>query len=140
MSNLIHDLSQSPGAGARSAERKTTARFQGVAAAGGIVGAVASMSCCVLPLALFGLGVSGAWIGNLTALAPYQPYVVATTAACLATGFWLAYRWPRQACASDGGCGTPVSRRGVKAALWLATVMVFSAVTFSYASPWLLGG
>ena len=32
------------------------------------------MSCCVVPLALFALGVSGAWIANLTQLAPYQPY------------------------------------------------------------------
>ena len=31
---------------------------------------MAASSCCTLPLVLFGLGVSGAWIGNLTQLAP----------------------------------------------------------------------
>ena len=45
----------------------------GLAAAGGILGALAASSGCILPLALFAFGVSGAWIGNLTALAPYQP-------------------------------------------------------------------
>ena len=41
------------------------------AAAGGMLGALAASSCCILPLALFTLGISGAWIANLTALAPY---------------------------------------------------------------------
>jgi mercuric ion transport protein len=41
-------------------------------AAAGLVGALAASSCCILPLVLFGLGVSGAWIGNFTQLAPYQ--------------------------------------------------------------------
>jgi mercuric ion transport protein len=35
--------------------------------AGGLLGALAASSCCVLPLVLFSIGVSGAWIGNLTA-------------------------------------------------------------------------
>lgn len=42
-------------------------------AAGGVLGAIAASSCCVLPLVLFSVGIGGAWIGNLTALAPYQP-------------------------------------------------------------------
>ncbi len=41
-------------------------------AAGGILGALAASSCCILPLVLvlFSVGISGAWIGNLTELAP----------------------------------------------------------------------
>ena len=41
---------------------------------GSVLGAVAMSSCCILPLALFSLGVTGAWIGNLTALYPYKLY------------------------------------------------------------------
>ena len=51
-------------------------RTQKLVAAGGILGAIAASSCCIAPLVLFSLGISGAWIGNLTALAPYQPYFV----------------------------------------------------------------
>ena len=61
----------------------------GWAAAGGILGALAASSCCILPLALFMLGISGAWIGNLTALAPYQPIFSAATAGCLGVGYYL---------------------------------------------------
>ena len=44
------------------------------------------------------LGVSGAWIGNLTALAPYKPYFVAGTLVFLGLGFWHVYFRPRPAC------------------------------------------
>jgi mercuric ion transport protein len=78
-----------------------TKRRQTMIAAGGILGALASSSCCIVPLALFGLGVSGAWIGNLTRLAPYQPYFIAATLAFVGTGYWLAHRDAKRACA-DG--------------------------------------
>ena len=61
-------------------------RGQGLMAAGGLLGALVASSCRLLPLVLFGLGVSGAWIGNLTRLAPYQPFFIAGTIACLGTG------------------------------------------------------
>jgi mercuric ion transport protein len=57
-------------------------RGQRLMAAGGLLGALAASSCCILPLILFGLGVSGAWIGTFTRLAPYQPFVIAATIAC----------------------------------------------------------
>ena len=43
--------------------RCDTQRVQRVAATGGILGAIAASSCCILPLVLFTLGVSGSWIG-----------------------------------------------------------------------------
>jgi mercuric ion transport protein len=66
------------------AGRVSMQRIQKLVAAGGVLGALAASSCCILPLVLFGLGVSGAWIGNLTRLAPYQPYFIVATAAALA--------------------------------------------------------
>jgi mercuric ion transport protein len=67
-------------------------RIQRLVAAGGLLGALAASSCCIVPLVLFGLGVSGARIGNLTRLAPYQPYFLAATSICLGYGYWLVYR------------------------------------------------
>jgi hypothetical protein len=59
--------------------RESALRVQTLVAAGGVFGALAASSCCIVPLVLFGLGISGAWIGNLTQLAPYQPYFIAAT-------------------------------------------------------------
>src|SRR6266481_2780555 len=76
-------------------------RGQKLMAAGGLLAALAASSCCVLPLVLFSLGVSGAWIGNFTQLAPYQHCFVAATIAFLGTGYWLVYRSSKLGC-TDG--------------------------------------
>jgi mercuric ion transport protein len=127
-------LSEAPG---RSEVAPSTGKV-GLAAAGGILGALAASSCCILPLVLFTAGISGAWIGNLTALAPYQPIFFAATAGFLGVGYWLVYRQPKVACA-DGACARPLPRRGVKAVLWAATALVLAAVAFDYLTPVLLG-
>ena len=111
----------------------------GILATGGLLGALAASSCCIVPLALFTLGVGGAWIGNLTALAPYQPLFVALTLGFLGAGFYLAYRRPVRVCADASACARPVSRRVVKTALWSATVLVAAAMAFPYYAPLLLG-
>jgi mercuric ion transport protein len=99
-------------------------------AAGGILAALAAASCCVVPFALFLLGISGAWIGNLTALEPYQPIFAAIAAACLGYGFYLVYRKPKTACAEDSYCASPSSHRVAKIGLWTATILVVIAVGF----------
>ena len=97
-------------------------------ALGSVLGAVAASSCCVLPLLFVSVGVSGAWIGGLARLAPYQPIFLGFAAACVAAGFWMAYRRKRAVCAGPE-CGTPASRHATKAALWLATVIMVIAIS-----------
>ena len=117
------------------AEPTIPPRAQKVLAAGSVMAALASMSCCILPLVLFGLGVSGAWIGNLTRLAPYQPYFLAATALCLGGGYWLLYRARTPACTADGACARPLPHRIVTIALALATILAIGAVSVDYLAP-----
>lgn len=105
-------------------------RRQRLAAIGGILAALGAASCCVVPFALFTLGVSGAWIGNLTALEPYQPVFAAIAVACLGYGFYLVYRRPKVACAEGSYCASPSSNRLAKIGLWTALVLVLIAVGF----------
>src|SRR5258708_14969790 len=99
-------------------------RRQGLAAAGGLLGAFAAASCCILPLTLFGLGVSGVWIGNFTRLAPYQPWFIAATIAFLGYGYWLGYRSSRLACAHGRGCARPLPNPIVKTGLIFPPLLV----------------
>ena len=110
----------------------------GFAAGGSMLGALAASSCCILPLVLFTLGISGAWIGNLTALEPYQPIFFVATAGFLAVGYYLVYRRLKGACA-DGVCVQAMPGRIVKAVLWAATALVLAAAAFKYLAPLLLG-
>jgi mercuric ion transport protein len=112
-----------------------TRRQQRLMAAGGLVGALAASSCCILPLVLFGLGVSGAWIGNFTRLAPYQPYFLAVTIGCLGYGYWLVYRSTKLACADGDACARPLPNRLVKTGLILASLLAVAALGFDFLAP-----
>jgi len=114
-------------------------RRTGWAAVGSLFSAVGATSCCILPLVLFSLGAGGAWIGNLTALAPYQPIFIAITLGFLGYGFYAVYWRPRRVCAEGAACARPLPNRMVKSALWLATAMVVAAIAFPYVAPRLLG-
>src|SRR5216683_3988898 len=116
--NRMSDLSH---AEARPQDDAGSQRRQVLITAGGILGALAASSCCILPLVLFSIGVSGAWIGNFTQLAPYQPYFIAATIACLGYGYWLVYRSSEVACGDGEACATPLSNRLVKGGLIVGT-------------------
>ena len=113
-------------------------RKNGLLASGGLLGAVLTSSCCIGPLLLLSVGVSGAWIGNLTALAPYQPLFIAITVAFLAAGFWRVYRKPKVACEEGSYCASPTSNRALKLALWVATVLAIAALSVNVLVPRLL--
>jgi mercuric ion transport protein len=104
-------------------------------AAGGILAALATASCCVVPFALFLLGISGAWISNLTALEPYQPIFAAIAFGFLGCGFYLVYRKPRVACAEGSYCADPASQRIAKIGLWAATIVVIVALGLPKLAP-----
>ena len=108
-------------------------------AAGGILGAIAASSCCILPLALFSLGITGVWIGRLTALSPYQPVFVTVTLVCLGYGYWLVRRSEQADCGDGTACARPLNRRIVKGALWSATALVALAIAWPFIVPLLLG-
>ncbi len=108
---------------------------EGLLAAGGVIGALFTSACCAAPLALFGLGISGAWIANLTALAPYQPIFLTLTVIFLAGGFVMVYRKSKTVYADGSYCASPASDKVVKVALWTATILVLVALVVSYAVP-----
>ncbi|MEZ5831848.1 MAG: mercuric transporter MerT family protein [Dongiaceae bacterium] len=100
----------------------------GLIVTSGLLGAIGASSCCVLPLALALVGVSGAWIGGLTALSAYQPIFLGIGALAVGLGFWRTYLRKRSAC--DGpDCGTADSQRWTRAGLWFAAVVLLIAAT-----------
>ena len=104
-------------------------------ALGGLLGALVASSCCIMPLVLFGLGVSGAWIGNLTRLAPYQPIFIAASLACLGAGAWLVRRESIRTCAEGEACARTVPNRLVKVALIVAALLVVTAISLDFFGP-----
>ena len=129
----LEDTGAMTGTGA--ARRDADARTKGLAATAGVVGAIGASACCILPLALFSVGIGGAWISGLTALEPYQPIFVTATLGFLAAGFWQVYIKPKKACAAGSYCASPTSDRVVKTALWVATILIIVSLTIDLWAP-----
>ncbi len=127
MNDLSHATARSL---VRSQKNAGAQTGQNLMAMGGLLAALATASCCVVPFALFLLGISGAWISNLTALEPYQPIFAAIAFGFLGCGFRLVYQKPRVACAEGSYCADPASKRTAKIGLWSAAILVIIALGF----------
>lgn len=113
----------------------TTDRRAGWLAAVGLGGALLVSSCCILPLVLVTLGISGAWVGSLTVLEPYKPLFLTSAAIFLGLGYWRVYFRTRPLCAEGSYCARSSSSRLTKVALWGATVLVISTATINWWAP-----
>ena len=102
----------------------------------GLLAALATSSCCLLPFIFVTVGVSGAWMGNLTALAPYQPMFFALAAASIGAGFHRVYRRPKTAaCVPRSACADSRADRLTKAVLCSAAILAIAGM----AIPWIVG-
>jgi mercuric transport protein len=93
--------------------------------------ALAASACCTIPLALVSLGVSGVWIGSLTALEPYRwLFVLFAMSALGYAGYneWQMSRRPECDCETVFSSTT---RRSLVGAGALAVVVLI-------VSPWLV--
>jgi mercuric ion transport protein len=106
-------------------------------AAGGVLGAVLASTCCIAPLVLLTLGISGAWIGTLTALEPYKPYFAVVALVFIGLGFRQVYFRAKPACVDGSYCAKPQSALITKTALWIATALVALALTIAWWAPFL---
>ena len=107
---------------------------RGALVTGGLAAILAS-TCCLGPLVLITLGVSGAWISNLTLLEPYQPLFIGAAVVAL----FFAYRriWrPATDCAPGQVCALPSVNRGYKVLFWIVVALVILALGFPLIAPW----
>lgn len=81
------------------------------------------------------LGVSGAWIGNLTALAPFQPIFLAFAVLALFAAGRHIWR-PAQACAPGEICALPRVRRGYRLAFAAISLLVLLGALFPLIAHW----
>ena len=101
---------------------------------GASLAAIGASICCVVPLVLVLLGISGAWIGNLTALEPYRPIFIGVALVALFFAWRRIFR-PARACAPDDACAVPQVRTAYKVIFWIVTALVLIALVFPYLMP-----
>ncbi|SRR5712691_270164 len=97
---------------------------------GGLAAILAS-TCCLGPLVLVALGLSGAWIGNLTLLEPYRPFFIGGALVALFFAGRRIFR-PAQACRIGELCALPKTRRVYKILFWVVSALVLIALAYPY--------
>ena len=97
---------------------------------GGLAAILAS-TCCLGPLVLVALGLSGAWIGNLTRLEPYRPFFIAGALVALFFAGRRIFR-PAQACQPGEVRAVPRTRRVYKTIFWIVSALVLVALVYPY--------
>lgn len=107
---------------------------QGTLAVGGLAAVLAS-ACCLGPLVLVSIGLSGAWIGQLTRLEPLRPWFLLVSVIALVFAYRLIWR-PALACRSDDICALPATRRAYKVLFWIIVALVVVGFGFPYVAPW----
>lgn len=101
--------------------------------AGGLAALIAS-TCCLGPLVLVTLGISGAWIGNLSALEPYRPIFIGAALVAMFFAYRRIFR-PVQDCKPGEVCAVPEIRRGYQIMFWIVAALVLVALAFPYVLP-----
>lgn len=112
-------------------EKRTVEK--GTLLAGGLAAILAS-TCCLGPLVLVTLGVSGAWIGNLTILEPYRPIFIGVALVALYFAWRRIFR-PVQECEPGEVCAVPQIRVTYKIIFWVVAALVLVALAFPYVLP-----
>jgi len=103
-----------------------------------ITAAVAASVCCIGPLVLVGLGISGAWISNLTAFEPYRPIFMTIAFIFLGFAFYKVYKKPTaEECKIGSYCANPKADKMNKSVLWSTTVLIVGMLIFPSLVPYI---
>ena len=121
----------SPHTGTLQSKEKTADRKSATALLAGGLAAILASTCCLGPLVLVSLGISGAWIGNLTVLEPYRPIFIGVALISLFFAARFIFR-PTHACQPGEVCAIPGTRRIYKVMFWVCGALVVVAIAYPY--------
>lgn len=111
----------------------TASSGRGALVAGGVAALLAS-ACCLGPLVLLMLGISGAWIGNLTGLEPYRPVFIGVALVAVYFAQRRIFR-PAAECSPGEICTVPAVSRTYKILFGVVVALLAVALVFPYVAP-----
>jgi mercuric ion transport protein len=104
---------------------------------GGLLAGIGASACCVGPFLLLSMGIGGSWIGNLTAMTTYRPYLIGLTLVFLGLAFRKLYLVP-QSGGVGSACSLPDTLKKQRIVFWILSIFILLMVTFQYYGPYLL--
>jgi mercuric ion transport protein len=103
----------------------------------GVLAGIGASVCCVGPLVLLGLGISGAWIGNLTAMEPARPVFIGATLLFLGLAGRRLYA-AAPACEPGTACADPSTQRRQRVIFWVVSAALLGLIAVPWLAPWFI--
>jgi mercuric ion transport protein len=100
----------------------------------GVLTAIGASVCCIGPLVLLTLGISGTWIGSLSAMEPYRPIFIGLTLLFLGLAFRKLYLMP-QICTSGILCADPRLIKRQRLTFWIVAVLLLGLLAVPSLAP-----
>jgi len=97
----------------------------------GLLAGITASVCCVGPLVLLTLGISGSWISNFSTLEPYRPIFIGLAVVFLWLAYRKIYRKP-QVCSTEAACATVQGQRTQRTLFWVIAIVIAFSISF----PW----
>lgn len=101
----------------------------------GAIAAILASTCCLGPLILLMVGVSGAWIGRLTLLEPYRPLFLGVAVLSLVLAGRRIFAPPTR-CAPGEVCALPATRRWYRILFVVVAVLVLIGFAYPVVAPY----
>jgi mercuric ion transport protein len=100
----------------------------------GLLAGLTASACCAGPLVLLMLGISGSWIGNLSALEPYRPIFIVVAVVFMGLAYRKIYIAPK-ACSTDAVCATQQGKRSQQIIFWITAIIIVLSIAFPWYGP-----
>src|SRR3989338_6837666 len=100
-------------------------------AGGSILTAILASSCCIGPLILASIGMSG--LGFIGPIARYRPIFIGITFALIGVSYYFTYGRKKTCCPGE----STKRRWGQEAPLWIITAITIGLVAYAYTKEFL---
>ncbi len=104
---------------------------------GAVLAAIGASVCCVGPLVLLSLGISGAWISTLTSFQSVRPIFILLTLFFIGLSYRKLYLTPND-CATDELCASADSQKKQKRIFWLISILILFLLAFPWYAPYFM--
>lgn len=99
-----------------------------------VAAGIGASICCVGPLLLLALGISGSWIANLSAMEPYRPLLIGMTLMFLYLSFRRLYLVP-PICVPGTACAKPQVAKRRRVVFWIVTSLILGLLAIPMLAP-----
>ncbi len=103
---------------------------------GAVLAAVGASVCCVVPLLLLSLGISGAWISTLTSFTAVRPVFIVLTFVFIGLSYRQIFLKPN-ICGADEACALADNKKQ-KLTFWIISTLILFLLAFPWYAPYFM--